>query len=108
MRYSDTQLRNFIDSGTNPVSALASELLALRAAIIEHKNKSGHAVCWINDRDLWHHVAPDAQYPHGSLPVRDEFLGQCARYYESRLNGTPYEEPAARLTVESAHAGKQP
>lgn len=108
MHYSDTQLRDFINTGAEPVSALASELLALRAAIVEHKNKSGHELCWINDRNLWHCVAPDAQYPHGTLPVRDEFLGQCTRYYESRLNGTPYEEPAVKLTVESALAGKQP
>jgi hypothetical protein len=108
MNFSDTQLRAYADSGAAPVSALAAELLALREAIRAHKNKSGHELCWINDRDLWHQVEPEAQYPHGTLPVREEFLGQCARYYESRLTGTPYAEPAAKQTLEPVTGVKKP
>lgn len=67
-------------------------------AIKKHRDKSGHELCWLNDRELWS-VLGDAEYPHDSLPVREEFLGQCAKYYESRIKNTPYEEPKPKETI---------
>jgi len=77
---------------------LEEENRRLRAAIEKHREQSGHALCWLNDVELWSVLGP-AQYPHASLPVREEFLKQCARYHESRLTGTPYAEPSVKKTI---------
>jgi hypothetical protein len=81
------------------VRALAEEVCRLRQAIEAHRDKSGHELCWLNDLELWRAVAP-ADYDPGALPVREEFLAQCGRYYESRLKGTPYEEPKTKKRVD--------
>jgi hypothetical protein len=84
----------------NPlVRELAAEVLRLRAAISAHHSATGHELCWLNDVSLWKAAGLEGKYPHGTLPVREEFLGQCAKYHESRVKGTPYAEPPAKKTV---------
>ena len=78
---------------------LASEVLRLRAAITTHASKRGHELCWLNDVALWKTVGIEGDYPHDAVPVREEFLAQCARYHASRVSGTPYEEPILRRAV---------
>jgi hypothetical protein len=87
-------------TSANPqVRELAAEVLRLRNAISLHHSASGHELCWLNDVELWKAAGLEGKYPHATLPVREEFLGQCAKYHESRLKGTPYAEPAAKKTV---------
>jgi len=81
------------------VAVLALEVTRLRNAIREHQSKRGHDLCWLNDLALWQTVDAQAQYPHDSLPVHDEFLAGCERYYQSRLTGTPFENPVVIKTV---------
>jgi hypothetical protein len=81
------------------VRRLAREVLRLRAAIAAHAAKRGHELCWLNDLELWEAIGIDAGYPHDSLPVREEFLAQCHRYYASRVSGSPYEEPSTDTPV---------
>jgi hypothetical protein len=101
MELSDEALTALIESGEPTVQALAAELQRLRRGIRDHRSKTGHQLCWLNDRELWALVDPVAEFPHGSLPVREEFLAQCARYYQSRLTGSDYEEPEPRETLAS-------
>jgi hypothetical protein len=81
------------------VCRLAAEVLRLRAAIAAHSAKRGHELCWLNDLELWKAIGIDVGYPHDSLPMREEFLAQCHRYYASRVSGTPYEEPSTGTPV---------
>ena len=98
-RIGDEELGNLASASDPQVRRLAGEVLRLRDAIATHAAKRGHELCWLNDVALWKSVGIDAGYPHDSLPVREEFLAQCARYHVSRLTGTPYEEPATTAPV---------
>ena len=77
-----------------------AEAERLKTAIETHReNSRGNGLCWINDVVLWQTVAADASYPIDTLPVREEFLINCALYHESRVKKTPYAEPEPRQTV---------
>ena len=98
-RIGDEELGGLVSANDPQVRRLAGEVLRLRNAIATHAAKRGNELCWLNDVALWKSVGIDAGYPHDSLPVREEFLAQCARYHASRVTGAPYEEPAAQQTV---------
>jgi hypothetical protein len=98
-RIADEELGALVNSGDAAVRRLAGEVLRLRAAIASHAAKRGHELCWLNDVELWKSIGIDAGYPHDSLPVREEFLAQCVRYYASRVTGTPYQEPPTGAAV---------
>jgi len=87
--------------GDSTVSALAGEVLRLRDGISTHQRQTGHAMCWLNDVALWRLLEPAAEYPHATLPVDEEFLTRCRRYYQSRIEATPYAEPQTLETLES-------
>ena len=99
MTLSDDEIRKLLGSTDVTVLSLAEEALRLRGAIRRHRDKTGHELCWLNDLVLWQELGESASYPHDTLPVREEFLGQCANYYESRIKGTPYEEPCPQRTI---------
>jgi hypothetical protein len=99
MSLSDRDVAGFLQNDDPDKAALAAEVFRLRTGIRAHMQATGHELCWINDLTLWQLLEPAASYPHQTLPVREEFLGQCARFYESRLNGTHYEEPKPRQTI---------
>ena len=82
------------------IKELKAEVLRLRKAIQKHRDATGHELCWLNDVELWKVLDGDAGYPHDTLPVREEFLRQCARFHESRLKGTAYKEPKAKEKVQ--------
>jgi hypothetical protein len=86
-------------SGAPTERRLAAEVVRLRSAIVTHAAKRGHELCWLNDVALWKTVGIEGDYPHNAVPVREEFLAQCARYHASRVSGTPYEEPTIRRAV---------
>lgn len=98
-RIGDEELGTLVSAGNATVRRLAGEVLRLRDAIATHAAKRGHELCWLNDVELWKAIGIDTGYPHDSLPVRAEFLAQCARYHASRVSGTPYAEPATGTAV---------
>ena len=98
-RIGDEELGSLVSAGDATVRRLAGEVLRLRDAIATHATKRGHELCWLNDVELWKAIGIDSGYLHDSLPVREEFLAQCARYHASRVTGTPYEEPATKVPV---------
>lgn len=72
---------------------LVEEIIRLREAIKTHQAASvGHGMCWENDQTLWRAVDENAKFPHETVPGREEFLGQCARYHASRVAGLPHVE----------------
>jgi hypothetical protein len=95
----DDEVGMLAEADDPTVRRLAEEVLRLRAAIAAHSAKRGHELCWLNDLELWKAVGIDVGYPHDSLPVREEFLAQCQRYYASRVSGSPYEEPSTSTPV---------
>ena len=99
MTVNDDEIRALLGTTDMTVRSLAEEVLRLREAIRRHRDKTGHELCWLNDVELWSELGENASYPHNTLPVREEFLRQCAHYYESRIHGTPYEEPRPERTV---------
>jgi hypothetical protein len=95
----DDDVAMLTGAGDATVRRLAEEVLRLRAAIAAHSAKRGHELCWLNDLELWKAIGIDGGYPHDSLPVREEFLAQCHRYYASRVSGSSYEEPPTGTAV---------
>jgi ribosomal protein S27AE len=80
------------------VEALALELQEeidkLRAAIIKHRDQRGDDRCWLDDLDLYA-VLDDGVQADNSMPPREGFLANCARYYDNRCragNWTTYQE----------------
>ena len=95
----DAEIDRLCGSSDATIIALAAEVKRLRSGIREHQHQTGHSLCWLNDLDLWRLLDATAEYPHATLPVRDEFFGQCRTYYESRLMGLEYEEPEPNTTI---------
>jgi hypothetical protein len=70
--------------------ALIAEVLRLRAGIREHRDSTGHALCWHHPR-LWA-LLPDATDPQPVVPEWPQFLRGCIRYRQSldeQLPGAP-------------------
>jgi hypothetical protein len=95
----DNELKKYCKSSNKIVSHLAQEVMRLREGIREHKSQTGHSLCWLNDLELWKLVDPEPKYPHETLPVQDEFLHNCRKYYESRVKGTAWEDPVPKKTI---------
>ena len=95
----DSTLAVYCSSGTPVIALLAREVQRLRNGIREHRAATGHALCWLNDVALWGLLDEQPTYPHETLPVREEFLANCQRYYQSRLDGTPWCDPAVEHTL---------
>jgi hypothetical protein len=99
MLVDDTSLTRLTQGTDAEKALLAQTILDLRNAIRNHQSKRGHDLCWLNDVTLWQSIDPQAQYPHFSLPVHDEFLAGCERYFQSRIQGTGFENPTIVKTV---------
>ena len=95
----EDEIKKSAESQNETERTLAQELLKVRNAIRQHRDKTGHELCWLNDFELWKVLGEDARYPHDSLPVREEFLKQCSVFYESRLKGTKYAEPGVKKKI---------
>jgi hypothetical protein len=95
----DAQIAAHCSSEQPVIAHLAQEVRRLRDGIREHRAQSGHSLCWLNDVALWRLLDDDPSYPHDTLPVQEEFLANCRRYYQSRLDGTPWADPAPESTV---------
>ena len=61
--------------------ALIAEVKRLRAGIREHRDSSGHELCWHHPK-LWA-LLPETSDPLPSVPDWPQFLRGCLRYRES-------------------------
>ena len=69
---------------------LAAEVVKLRSAIREHRDSSGHDLCWHHPR-LWG-LLPERVDPRIDVPAWPQFMRGCIRYRESldaQAPGTP-------------------
>lgn len=71
---------------------------ALEQAIIKHRDQRGDDRCWLDDLELYALVggAPD-----NSLPPKEKFLANCARFYDNRCQNAgwrSYQEIESALT----------
>lgn len=67
--------------------SLQSRIDLLESAIRKHRDQIEHNQCWENDLELYEVLKDggDNFGPHRTLPPREEFMGRCRAYYESRL-----------------------
>jgi hypothetical protein len=75
-------------------AALISEVKRLRAAIREHRDSSGHELCWHHPR-LWG-LLPEGAAALPAVPAWPQFLRGCIKYRES----LDRELPEAQRTEE--------
>ena len=61
--------------------ALIEEIKRLRCAIREHRDSSGHELCWHHPK-LWG-VLPEGSDPLPTVPAWPQFLRGCIKYRES-------------------------
>ena len=61
--------------------ALAVEVRRLRAAIREHRDSSGHDLCWHHPQ-MWD-LLPERTRPEVAVPPWLAFLRGCVRYRQS-------------------------
>lgn len=67
--------------------ALIAEVKRLRAGIREHRDASGHDLCWHHPR-LWG-LLPERIQPEVAVPPWPIFLRGCLRYRESLVRERP-------------------
>ena len=60
---------------------LIEEVLKLRKGIRQHRDASGHNLCWYVP-ELWN-LLPDKSNPTPEIPSKEEFLECCKKYRES-------------------------
>jgi hypothetical protein len=73
---------------------LVSEVLRLRAAVREHRDSSGHDLCW-HHPDLWA-TLPERVEPDIAVPPWPRFMRGCVAYRQS------LDEQAPRARVHDA------
>lgn len=75
------------------VQKLQERVNVLEDAIRTHRDAQGHSLCWLNDYELYSVLNEADVDNRDTLPPRDEFLTNCAKYYESRLVTLPAPKP---------------
>jgi hypothetical protein len=81
-----------MDEDLNDLSheQLMDEVKRLRAAIRQHRNSSGHDLCWHHPK-LWQ-LLPERVTPDIAVPPWPKFLRGCVKYRES-LDRQPPNAP---------------
>ena len=69
------------DLSRMPREQLIAEVRKLRAAIREHRDSSGHALCWHHPK-LWS-LLPEQTQPDVMVPAWPQFMRGCIRYRQS-------------------------
>lgn len=72
---------------------LVAEVLQLRGAIREHRDSSGHDLCW-HHPDLWG-TLPESVAPDIAVPPWPQFLRGCVAYRQSLDRDLPDAPPSA-------------
>lgn len=60
----------------------------LEAAIRKHRDQRGDDRCWLDDMELYVVLGEAVNPAILTLPPKDVFLGNCARYFECRQRHT--------------------
>lgn len=76
--------------------ALIREVKRLRTGIREHRDSTGHELCWHHPK-LWG-LLPEKSDPQPVVPAWPQFLRGCLKYRES----LDRQLPAARRTDDEA------
>lgn len=63
------------------IEELQAEVKKLRAGLRQHRDATGHALCWYVP-ELWN-LLPDRNDPAPPVPPTEEFLQCCKLYRES-------------------------
>jgi hypothetical protein len=74
---------------------LTAEVKRLRSAIRQHRDSSGHELCW-HHPELWG-LLPEQSDPQPVVPEWPQFLRGCIRYRQSLDEQLPH---APRTTTE--------
>jgi hypothetical protein len=61
--------------------ALITEIRRLRAGIRDHRDQTGHGLCW-HHPDLWS-LLPEKTEPSIAVPPWPKFMRGCVRYRQS-------------------------
>lgn len=69
---------------------LIAEVTKLRAAVREHRDSSGHDLCW-HHPDLWH-TLPEQVEPDIAVPPWPQFMRGCLAYRQSLEEQAPDAE----------------
>lgn len=90
-----------LDEGLDKMSReqLLIEVRRLRAGIREHRDSSGHGLCWHHPQ-LWA-LLPEPIDPAIAVPPWPKFLRGCVHYRQSLDEQAP-EAPALDLEYEDA------
>lgn len=90
-----------MDEDLNAMSReqLVDEVRRLRSAIRQHRDSSGHDLCW-HQPDLWS-LLPEPLAPQFAVPEWPQFMRGCVRYRQSLDQQAP---AAPRVAVEFAGA----
>lgn len=78
---------------------LVAEVRRLRAGIRQHRDASGHDLCW-HHPDLWR-LLPERVDPTIAVPPWPKFLRGCVRYRES------LDVQASDAPVDDAESGER-
>jgi hypothetical protein len=73
----------------------------LRAAIKKHRAQRADDRCWLDDLELYRVLGDGIQDYDPSMPPREDFLANCARYYDRRCvrgNWPTYQQLQEALT----------
>ena len=70
-----------VDLDMMNANELKNEVVRLRNAIREHRNQRGDDRCWMDDHVLYMNL-PEKDSGITTLPAKEEFLNNCARYCE--------------------------
>jgi hypothetical protein len=79
---------------------LIIEVKRLRSAIREHRDSTGHDLCWHHPA-LWS-LLPEKMVPAVSVPAWPQFMRGCIRYRQSLDEQAP---SAPRVSTEFKHGG---
>jgi len=80
-------------------AAAEARVGALEASILKHRDQRGDDRCWLDDLELYKLVGGTAD---NSLPPKEKFLANCARFYEARChnaNWPSYQELQAQIVT---------
>jgi hypothetical protein len=77
--------------------ALIAEVKRLRAGIRQHRDSSGHELCWHHPQ-LWG-LLPEKTDPLPAVPAWPQFLRGCLRYRESLDRELP-DAPRTEAEIE--------
>jgi hypothetical protein len=70
---------------------LINEVMRLRAGVREHRDSTGHELCWHHPK-LWG-LLPERIAPEVAVPPWPQFLRGCLRYRESLERELPNAPP---------------